>query len=202
MDVVMEAVKRFVKPGMACVDVGANVGRVTEEMLKATGPEGAVLAVEPMPKWADELEKLKKDHPNLSLQRCGLAERPCDGWSATEDPNNPGNGGLTYFTGDVKVPVTTLDIVMCQRPANFIKIDVEGMEIDVIMGGWRTLTRYKPVIVYESHPEFAAARHQPVFQWIEMMLESLGYKLFDLRDGNLVQVNWTGAGRDTIAMVS
>ena len=200
MDVVMESVKRFVKPGMACVDIGANVGRVTREMLLATGPEGTVLAVEPMPKWADEIEALKKEHPNLSLQRCGLAERPCDGWSATEDPKNPGNGGLTYFQGDVKVPVSTLDIVMCKRPANFIKIDVEGMELDVIMGGWRTLTRFKPVIVYESHPEFAKAREQPVFQWIEFMLNSLGYKLYDLRNGELVEVNHQTAGRDTIAI--
>jgi FkbM family methyltransferase len=200
MDVVIEAIKRFVQPGESCVDIGANVGRVTREMLKATGPGGTVLAVEPMPKWADEIEALKKEHPNLSLQRCGLAERPCDGWSVTEDPNNPGNGGLTYFKGDVKVPVTTLDIVMCQRPANFIKIDVEGMEVDVIMGGWRTLTRFKPVIVYESHPEFAQARGQPVFHWIELMLNSLGYKLYDLRNGELVEVNHQTAGRDTIAI--
>jgi FkbM family methyltransferase len=198
MEHAMEMIRHLVKPDMRCVDVGANVGLMTRAMLDSGASQ--VICVEPMPKWADELDKLQKELGKVQVFRMGLAERPCDGWSVTEDRNNLGNAGLTYFEGDFKIPVTTLDLLMRSEPFQFLKIDVEGMELEVIMGGWRSVCRNRPIIVYESHMEFAQHRQQPVFKWLEFMLRDIGYKLFDLRGGELVEVNHETAGMDTIAM--
>jgi len=195
-------IRHIVKPGMRCVDVGANVGIMSAAMLDCAGSGGSVMAFEPMPKWHNQLVSLKKTHTNFTAEMCALSNMPSEGWKVTEDRNNIGNGGLTFFSGDEPTRVSTLDLEMRGAGVDFIKIDVEGMELEVIMGAWRTITRSRPVLVYESHPEFCEARQQPVLKWIALILSNAGYNLYDLKEGGLVGVISDTAGRDTIAMPS
>lgn len=197
-EIVIQTVKRLVKAGDVCVDVGANIGSVTKAMLDAGA--AYVHAIEPMPKWADVIEQtFAKDM--VRVHRCGVANAAREGWRVSEDPDNLGNAGLSNTEG-TPILVKTLDWVLEieARPVNFIKIDVEGMEMEVIWGGWRVIARDHPILIYETHREFEQAQGRPLFRWIEAMLRGEGYQLYDMPRDTLIKVNADTAGTDTIAI--
>ena len=51
-------VRRWLRPGMHAVDVGANAGIYTASMAGAVGPQGRVWAYEPGPRSADLLQAM------------------------------------------------------------------------------------------------------------------------------------------------
>lgn len=61
-------IRRYLRPGMVAVDVGANIGLHTLQMARAVGPQGRVYAVEPAP---DNLKYLKR---NIALNRLSQVE--------------------------------------------------------------------------------------------------------------------------------
>jgi len=69
-------------------------------------------------------------------------------------PDNTGNA-CVVMTGPntVVAEMTTLDEYFeLKKPIDFIKIDVEGYELEVVKGAKRTICRYKPVMVIEQKP--------------------------------------------------
>ena len=158
-------IARTVRPGMACIDVGANLGYYAILMADLAGPGGRVVAVEPNPAVADILAA------NLALN--GFAGRArvaavalgdgslaegCLAIPATE----PKNAALVTaeaaagFAGDVvTVPVIAFDALAPELPRiDFVKIDAEGAEADILRGMAAMLRRDRPVLVLE----FNAAR--------------------------------------------
>ena len=100
----------------------------------------------------------------------------------TEDMNNRGNASLGNDYGE-KVVVTTLDDFISSESKSitkldFIKIDVEGMELDVIKGGMKIIERFLPIIYYETLAPFREQRGFDVFEEIKNLLSPLGYTLF------------------------
>lgn len=122
------------------VDVGAHRGVVTRKLLQYFH---WVIAIEPGP-LADQIPK------EAQVLRCGVAER--SGSGEMRDGNH--NTGQRYFVpgtlGDV--PVTTLDTALLGTGRiDFIKIDTEGMEFAVLLGGAKTIRQHKPVIMFEEN---------------------------------------------------
>ena len=68
-------VRRFLKPGMTFVDVGANVGYFTAMAASRVGAKGRVVAVEPSPVAGAHLEHVigVNQAKNVRLERVGLA---------------------------------------------------------------------------------------------------------------------------------
>ena len=124
-------------------------------MAKLVGPAGRVLAVEPGPPYVERLRANLALNASLSdrvaVHNVGLSDAPgMLHWRP--DPNNPFNAGLSAahpdsVPGEVAVPVTTLDALVASRELDrldFIKIDVEGMELEVMRGPggrWRRCAR-------------------------------------------------------------
>lgn len=76
--------------------------------------------------------------------------------------------------------VTTVDLFVerCGLDRlDFVKLDVEGMEYEVMRGGINTWKTLKPVLYYETRREFERARGQPLFAMIAELLEKLGYQI-------------------------
>ena len=93
----MLIVRRLVKPGHHCLDIGANVGAVSLAMAKRVAPTGRVYAFEPGPPFFDRLVRNVSSNPPLAgvveAVNVGLRDQPGRLlWS--EDPDNPGNGGM------------------------------------------------------------------------------------------------------------
>ncbi|NIR14972.1 MAG: FkbM family methyltransferase [Desulfobacterales bacterium] len=188
-------------------DIGANVGALTMLMAKVVGKDGAVLAVEPGPpifsRLANNLELNPKIKSRVRTVQLGLSDRK-DKLFWYEDPGNPGNAGLLNDYG-IPVEVIPLDELISRENVSrldFVKIDVEGMELEVIKGGTRTFQEYKPVIYYETLTAFKQHRGFDIFAQIAEILKSMDYTLFGLDLlGNLQKMeNLEKLPRNTLAL--
>ena len=78
-----------------------------------------------------------------------------------------------------KVPLVSVDSLELDR-VDFIKIDVEGMEVNALKGALNTIEKYKPILTVE----FLKSGYEPVAQF----LAALGYQLF-VYDLNILAVH-------------
>lgn len=130
--------KQWLKPGDLFVDVGANIGIYTVFALDL-GAE--VIAVEPTPN-ADYLRE------NLALNGCtaqvvqkALSDAP--GRVRMTQGLDSLNHLLLDGAGGVEVECTTLDLLLGDRVADGVKIDVEGAERLVLEGATRSLSEHR-----------------------------------------------------------
>jgi FkbM family methyltransferase len=144
--------REIVKPGMTALDIGANIGAITLPLARMVGPDGVVIAVEPQQQLWSLLAAncLRNSANNVKLLQLALGR--ADGMLATPaiDFSTPGNyGGQALGSGESEVPVRTLDSLDLGA-CDFIKIDVEGMELDVLLGATKTIERFHPVLYVEN----------------------------------------------------
>lgn len=191
-------IERNVRPGMVCLDVGANLGEVTMHMARKTGPTGHVFAFEPIPPVRARLEQ-HVVHNNLSgvVTVKPIALSSGEGsvtmsYATTAEPNQ-GMGSLVNIDNAqtalrVEVQTQTLDAVVTAHGldrVDFIKLDVQGAEPLVLAGAGETLARFSPDLLMEVSPEdlrFLGTDGRALCASVE----ALGYSLFDLRpDGSM-----------------
>ncbi len=143
------ALENAVKPGDVVWDVGANVGIYTKKFLDWTGEGGKVVAFEPFPKAFEELYKELLFHKYFSqavLKGAALSNKPGEAFfSNEEDSSIPTTAHLlddVKNQSGIKVPVSTADQIVQQGESqpNVIKIDVEGYEEEVLLGGDKTFS--------------------------------------------------------------
>ena len=170
---------QFISPGELCIDVGANVGDVTQMFLEL----GArVIAVEPQRENVAILQRRFQDNAAVTVVPKGLAASPGEhellictsGDCSSMDPeyvarvSASGRLPVGEYRWDSRqtVEVTTLDRLIRQfgQPA-FVKVDVEGFEYEVV----RSLAAPVRALSIEFTPE----RFTPTFRCIEH-LASLG----------------------------
>lgn len=148
--------RSFLRPGQQAIDVGANYGIYTLSIAKAVGPTGAVWAFEPASSTAAFLEQgiAANKFTQVVLERSALS-RECGSARLTLN-NDPELNALTRANETAgateTVPVATLDDCM-QRYSwthiDFVKIDAEGEEANIIEGGRRFFADFSPLILYE-----------------------------------------------------
>lgn len=200
----------FVKPGDYCVDVGANIGAVTVMLAKSVGDKGKILAFEPGPPYMKRMQSNIALNPGMdrivTVINEGLSDTPGDlTWTADED--HPWNAGMVegMMPGKgVKVPVTTLDTYFAEHPwprLDFVKVDVESMELEVLRGASATLTKFKPTVIFETFIEFRHKRGFDTFVACEEVMKGLGYNLYATDDtGKMIEVTADTMQMDTIAI--
>jgi FkbM family methyltransferase len=204
---VSRVIRYFVKPGDFCVDVGANTGPVTLLLAKVTGPTGKVLSIEPGPPYYRRLLTNLDLNPRFKeiVKTVNMGISDSDGtllWAV--DPEYPWNAALLNVTKGTSVQVTTLDTCVQQigwSKLDFMKIDVEGMELEVLKGSQATLERFRPIVLFETMEIFRTSRRFDIFLEIERMLRRLNYKLYDLTEtGAIVEVNSGSLPDNTVAL--
>jgi len=138
-----ELMFRAIKPGDIVWDVGANVGYYTVKFAAAAGDEGFVQGFEPMPETFKILKKAISGYTNIGLTCCALGRSDSNlSMSNDSEVGSPTNKILTsdsQSSGDdtVMIKVRSGDSLIRSeelKVPNFIKIDVEGYESDVIKG--------------------------------------------------------------------
>jgi FkbM family methyltransferase len=177
---------RTVKPGMRVVDIGAHLGYEAMLASHLVGAGGRVVSFEPQPRIAWWTRR------NLQpYSQCRVVE------SAVGDFNgiiNLTDTELLYSAfasateqseGSIRVPITTLSdaITTGERPVNFVKCDVEGMEMSVLRGALDILGKDRPLLVLEGE---MPGSDRPRIRELAAFLEPLGYSglMFDF-DGEL-----------------
>jgi FkbM family methyltransferase len=149
-----DVLRHFVRPRDAVVEVGANLGAHTVLLARLAGAAGSVLAFEPQPVIyqllcanlaLNQITTVQAEPKGLG-RRTGFAHIPVLDYGARE---NFGGLSLELVTEGVKVPVAILDSYRLSR-CDFLKLDVEGMELQVLEGGAETLHRLRPVLYVEN----------------------------------------------------
>ena len=149
-----------VAKGECVYDIGANCGQSTLYLADAVGPEGMVVAFEPMPGSYQSLVR------NIELNALGFVTPVRAAVAAVEgvaqfqfDHHRPTMGRLSSANADLpnaqvmEVPQLTLDSYEKQGwpTPSFLKIDVEGGAPAVFAGGHELIKRCRPAIFIELH---------------------------------------------------
>ena len=150
-------VRKHIKRGSTVIDCGANIGDHTVTYSRLVGQDGCVLAFECNPAARECLEYNLKHCQN----NCVAFRNPL--WSVSgrklglvTDPNV----GATHVSAESAVEeseTTTIDDVLAEfrrlgttlRTVSLIKMDIEGAEVDVLIGAKDTIEQHQPVMMIE-----------------------------------------------------
>ncbi|MGH2443585.1 MAG: FkbM family methyltransferase [Chloroflexota bacterium] len=168
---------RYLRPGDAVIDVGANIGHLSLLAGTLVGPGGSVVAIEAHPRTLRYLTGniALNDTTNIAAVHCAVGSEAgtLHLSSAHNDDLNavaPDGSGLT-------VPVLPLDGMELPGSAiALLKIDVEGYEKYVIEGGAQTLKRTQ-CIYFETKDAHAERYGYTSNQLIEQ-IRGAGFSLY------------------------
>lgn len=176
----LELLRFLVDPDRAAIDVGAHSGLYTAELLRLCS---SVIAIEAIPELASNIART---YP--AAQTINAAASFEEGQATLYIPI--GQPGLSTITAtnpvvgkncrEVHVNTVTLDRVT-DLAVGFVKIDVEGNELNVLRGAKSLLQRDKPVLLIEAEERH---RHNAVASLYEF-LSPLGYSGLMLENGKL-----------------
>jgi FkbM family methyltransferase len=145
-------VRRLLRPGMRAIDIGANYGTYTLAMAQAIAPEGRVWAYEPTSATARYLRKTiaRNDLVNVELVQAAVSDRTGSGRLRVEAQVELNR---VVLEGDgEEVLLTTLDAesgLHAWDRIDFIKIDAEGGELDIVRGGESFFAEQSPLVMFE-----------------------------------------------------
>jgi FkbM family methyltransferase len=157
---------QMIHPGMTIIDVGANIGAHTIYFAKKTGSSGRVFAFEPQRALYHVLcgNLALNLHYNVTAINGGLGSKATRLTLPRIDYARGGNfGGLELGKWDGEdVPILPLDSYHLSS-CHMIKIDVEGMERDVLEGAQATLAEHRPLLYVEND---RSEKSKSLIQWL------------------------------------
>lgn len=163
--------------GAVVYDIGANVGFYSMLAGELVGDSGHVYAFEPSPRNVSFIEKHIRlnYYEHITVFEAAVSDHT--GEAFFDLGASIATGHLTD-QGTLRVDLVCLDDLLAQnklRPPDFLKVDVEGAEYDVLRGARQLLAAHRPVIFLDTHGREA---HEPTIA----LLQEAGYA-FDILDG-------------------
>lgn len=189
-------IQQAVRAGSTFFDVGAQAGYHTLLASRLVGPYGRVFAFEPAPR---NIRYLRKLVAGRNLDNVAVVEAAvCDHNGAAAFETGPSCvAGHLAETGDLLVRTVSLDEEIAQGrlpPPDYIKIDVEGAEMNVLMGAQTLLRERHPALFIDTHsflgPQFAGLHEQCC-----NFLRTVGYELRPILGRGLEQTSQVYAWR-------
>ena len=195
----LQAYTRIIKPGDVVLDIGANIGAHTLPFAELVGSNGKVISFEPTA-YAFAKQKINISlNPSLSHRiephqmmlvaddDQPLPESIYSSWPLenAKDLHQRHHGRLKETTGATRF---TLDLFIRRsdlKRINFIKLDVDGNEYDVLAGARHSISEHRPRIMLELAPYVFDESPQKFDQILEQ-LWSLGYKISAISGGRLL----------------
>jgi FkbM family methyltransferase len=166
----IELAKQFVTPQSVVVDVGSHIGTFSVPMTKVAH---MVVAFEPSKEtYATLLQNAEANGGRLDARNKALGR--ASGRSAMEE-RSVGNAGARTLVEGSDVEVSTLDQEV--PSVDFIKIDVEGMEIEVLRGATSLIQKSRPVVFFELNLS-ATRDHGSSASKLQNFFNSQKYALF------------------------
>lgn len=170
-----ELLMGLVNPGQVAIDVGANIGVATLPLAQKLGPKGAVVAIEPQRIVFQTLCANIALNGLTNVRSFGAAAGKSAGFIKVPVPDyskaaNFGGLALEGVEHGESTPIMTIDSLTI-KACHLIKIDVEGMEIDVIEGARATIARLQPALYVENNRQAKSPA-------LISLLLSLDYRLY------------------------
>jgi FkbM family methyltransferase len=141
-------------------DIGSNWGYFSLLAASLPGFKGPIYAFEPNPgTFADLTQTLQQAGLQDRIEACnlGVGRTACELVIDEPDRFNTGLSRLTTSGTGQRIPVKPLDDLKFPTPG-VIKIDAEGMELEVLAGASKTLTEGKPFIIFENFLNFTSPK--------------------------------------------
>jgi FkbM family methyltransferase len=147
-----------VRRGATAYDLGANVGFYTLLFSRLVGRNGAVHAFEPADRNLAFLRRHVIINYASNVHVHGAAVGRQTGTALFDPASHPSMGRLVPVPGSqtMSVPLVALDdfVYACgNAPPNIVKMDVEGGEVDVLLGMRRLLAEKRPMLLVAIHGE-------------------------------------------------
>ncbi|WCS27375.1 FkbM family methyltransferase [Methylobacterium sp. NMS14P] len=189
--ILRQGYSRFLAPGDVVVDVGAHTGLHLVAFADIVGPTGKVHAFEPIPFLMKDLARRFGRRPEVELHDVALSDTA--GRTDFTVASVPGESGLLarYFSSPaitsktIKVRTERLDTALGHVPAvAYIKMDIEGGELNALSGATQLLRRCRPIVSVEyGWAGYSAYGHAQ--DSLYRFAESHGYVCADIT-GNLI----------------
>jgi len=156
----IQTFRPYIQPGMVVLDVGANIGQHTVFFARAVGAKGSILAFEPQRLFFQTLcanvalNSLTKVYTHQAA--VGAESAPGSVAVPVRSPwiENHNFSALPLWADYSQEACETIDMIAIDdlhlSRCDFMKIEVVGMEEDVIRGAVRTIQRLKPVLYVEN----------------------------------------------------
>lgn len=186
--------KKHLKQGDTVIDIGAHIGLYSVFFAKLT--KGKIYSFEPTPDTAAVLRQtIEINHceKNVNIIEAAVSEQPGFATFYADDADvHTGNslialdlGSESKRKGAYQVSVTSVDQVRndYNLKIDFLKIDAEGVELDVLKGARNTFLIDRPKGILGLHP-FAYSNKQETLSAIWELLNE--YKLLIRADGKAI----------------
>jgi FkbM family methyltransferase len=189
---VEEYIKKVASDCPVIMDVGGNIGYTSNAyicILNKLG-KGRVIGLEPVLENCAHIIRNVKDKSRYSLLSIGLgAERetirldiPDYAFKGNHDTENSGllskygHGTPTKQSryGEI-FTLDELNLLSKSSQLSFLKVDIEGMELEFFQGAINTLRLYKPMVQFEFNPNTSNLSELIT---IAKLLQSIGYVLY------------------------
>ncbi len=157
--------EELIAPGDTVVDVGANIGEHTLRAAWRTGSAGRVFAFEPQPTvFATLVANIAENSFDDRVTPLSVAVSDRAGEGVLYLPVESGNSGLATLEKlrprisesathavETRVRLVRLDDVLTEHrgPVSVVKVDVEGHERAALAGADRTISEFRPAVLFE-----------------------------------------------------
>ena len=195
--------EHFLSPGDVCLDIGANVGLYTYKMSKLVKSNGKVLSFEPVNIAFNQIRILKKKYSLYNSQIFNLAigkkrgetkilipiidDLVQLGFSHIQTIKYKSKNLVLSKYGDTfhkkmnfgykqKTKIDLIDNIVNNlrlKKIDYIKIDVEGYELEVIKGAVRSIKQFKPILQIEIF--YSKEKQKKLFTFFKSMEYFLVY---------------------------
>lgn len=194
-----QMIMKYLKPGMTFMDIGAHIGYETLLSSKIVGSEGKIFSFEPTPSTYNLLYKNTRQLKNVIINNMAVWSKSSmlklfdfglsySGLNSFFKPRVSKKISLGLKPESINVPAVSIDeyLDLYNIKPDFIKIDAESAEYDILVGMAKTVKEIKPIIVLEigDMPNESSKTLKCI-----NFLKGMGYEVFEYFGGKIRKHN-------------
>lgn len=183
------------KPGDTVLDIGGHIGLFAVITGRLVGQTGKVYSFEPTPFTRDVLRQMVELNGLIdTVEIRGEAVSSKSGETVffdTGDAISNANSLVKTERSKVEIPITLTSVDEFAKEKGItvscLKIDVEGAELDVLLGAKETILRDRPVVRLGLHPPFIVQNGQSLEDIWQVLVDN---KMRVIFEGKPAEKDW------------
>ncbi len=188
---VVDLAAQYIKPGSTVLDVGANFGQMSVLFSNLAGDNGTVHCFD-ADDWVYEIlnknieanNKQGKIIPHFGAVHNVAGDTLIFPEQVFEHSGSYGSYGIDYNAKNGReVKTLTIDSLNIDSPISFMKIDIQGGDLQAMQGAVKTIAKHKMPILFEYEYHFED-KFNMCFQDYVDFIKSIGYKFYKVRSGH------------------
>ena len=190
----LQLIQRLLKPGSTAIDIGANIGFFTKFLAECVGQEGHVYAFEPDKTNFHHLENELKGTTNTTLVQKAVSETSGTLTLYTSDLLNVDH--RTYepenYSGKYSVEkISVDDFVNGRFKVDFIKMDIQGFEMEALRGMEKTLRVNQHIFLFTELWPFGLEKSGSSAIEVFDFLTQSGFNIYKIDNNGYSRMNLT-----------